>query len=391
MKKGMIWLLCSCLLFTPYSKKQVMVFADQEVTSNPNLDVHAPSAILIEATTGRVLYEKNSDEKLYPASMTKMMGMYLILDAIAQNKLKWEDEVTASEYACSMGGTQIYLEPGEKMTVEDMFKSVAINSANDAITALGEHLAGTNKGFVDLMNKTAKKFAMNNTNFKNPTGFDDLEHVTTARDMSLIAKELVKFDELLFRFTCLKEAYVREGTSDPFWLVNTNRMLGNYNGMDGLKTGFTSMAGYNLTATAKRNGIRVISVVMHEETIQKRSQDTTTLLNYGFANLKVLTIFATNTVIYKHKFQNTLEKEVELKNDKEVYVIVSKETKIDDLYADIEMVKTSAPLKAGEVVAILRIHEKNGTIHRFEIKIDRDIAKSTFWDYLLANLSRLFA
>ena len=272
MKKVLCFL---CLFFIAFSVKAEESKVDYTLAQN------AESAILIEASTGKILFEKNSHEKLSPASMTKMMSMLLVMEAIENDVIKWDDIITVSQRASSMGGSQILLEVGEKMSVEDLFKSICINSANDAITALGEHIAGSTPAFVSLMNKTAKQLGMNNTNFVNPTGFDDENHYTTPYDMALVASELVKFNEDLFRFTRLKEDYVRKDSSNPFWLVNTNKMLGHFDGLDGLKTGFTSKANYNLTATAKRNGVRLISVVMNVDTIAHRSQDTATLLNYG--------------------------------------------------------------------------------------------------------------
>lgn len=288
MQKFFMTILFSLLALLGVNKNVTPQTINEE---KPDLALNSSSVVLIEPNSKRVIYEENKDEKHYPASMTKMMGMYIILDNIQKGNLKWNDMVTASEYASSMGGTQIFLEPNEKMSVEDLFKSVCINSANDAITALGEHIAGSTPAFVSLMNKTAKQLGMNNTNFVNPTGFDDENHYTTPYDMALVASELVKFNEDLFRFTRLKEDYVRKDSSNPFWLVNTNKMLGHFDGLDGLKTGFTSKANYNLTATAKRNGVRLISVVMNVDTIAHRSQDTATLLNYGFNKMTAIKVF----------------------------------------------------------------------------------------------------
>lgn len=205
------------------------------------LDLAARSAVLVECESGQVLYEKDARVRLYPASMTKMMGLILILEKIDEGKLSWDDEVTVSETAKSMGGTQIYLAPGETMKLIDLFKSVAINSANDAIVALGEKASGSLPAFIDDMNKKAKELKMEDTHFNNATGFDDPDHYTSALDMAKCGLELVKHGEDILRFTRMKEGYVREGTSNPFWLVNTNKMLGSYLGMDGLKTGYTNL------------------------------------------------------------------------------------------------------------------------------------------------------
>ena len=351
----------------------------------PDLALNSSSVFLIEPNSKRVIYEENKDEKHYPASMTKMMGMYIVLDNIQKGNLKWNDMVTASEYASSMGGTQIFLEPNEKMSVEDLFKSVCINSANDAITALGEHIAGSTPAFVSLMNKTAKQLGMNNTNFVNPTGFDDENHYTTPYDMALVASELVKFNEDLFRFTRLKEDYVRKDSSNPFWLVNTNKMLGHFDGLDGLKTGFTSKANYNLTATAKRNGVRLISVVMNVDTIAHRSQDTATLLNYGFNKMTAIKVFEKNDIITYVNFNNSLNTKTPVIVKEDVVVVANKEVTKEDLKAEIEITILEAPLKKGDCVGYLTIIDKDDIKHTYRIYVDEEVSKANFFDYLFKN------
>ncbi len=351
----------------------------------PDLVLNSSSVVLIEPNSKRIIYEENKDEKHYPASMTKMMGMYIVLDNIQKGNLKWNDMVTASEYASSMGGTQIFLEPNEKMSVEDLFKSVCINSANDAITALGEHIAGSTPAFVSLMNKTAKQLGMNNTNFVNPTGFDDENHYTTPYDMALVASELVKFNEDLFRFTRLKEDYVRKDSSNPFWLVNTNKMLGHFDGLDGLKTGFTSKANYNLTATAKRNGVRLISVVMNVDTIAHRSQDTATLLNYGFNKMTAIKVFEKNDIITYINFNNSLNTKTPVIVKEDVVVVTNKEVTKEDLKAEIEITILEAPLKKGDCVGYLTIIDKDNIKHTYRIYVDEEVSKANFFDYLFKN------
>lgn len=351
----------------------------------PDLALNSSSVVLLEPNSKRVIYEENKDEKHYPASMTKMMGMYIVLDNIQKGNLKWSDMVTASEYASSMGGTQIFLEPNEKMSVEDLFKSVCINSANDAITALGEHIAGSTPAFVSLMNKTAKQLGMNNTNFVNPTGFDDENHYTTPYDMALVASELVKFNEDLFRFTRLKEDYVRKDSSNPFWLVNTNKMLGHFDGLDGLKTGFTSKANYNLTATAKRNGVRLISVVMNVDTIAHRSQDTATLLNYGFNKMTAIKVFEKNDIITYINFNSSLNTKTPVIVKEDVVVVTNKEVTKEDLKAEIEITILEAPLKKGDCVGYLTIIDKDDIKHTYRIYVDEEVSKANFFDYLFKN------
>ncbi|MBQ9011711.1 MAG: D-alanyl-D-alanine carboxypeptidase, partial [Bacilli bacterium] len=237
MKKMLFVILCAFFIIPSISAEEL------------KLAENAKSAILIEASTGKVLFEKNADEKRVPASMTKMMSMLLIVENIENGVLKWDQKVTVSENASGMGGSQILLETGEKMTVRDLFKGVAIASGNDAVVALSEAIAGSEEGFVDMMNEKAKKLGLKNTNFKTPHGLDEANHYSSARDMSLIAKELVKHKKVL-EFTSIYEDYLRENTDKKIWLVNTNKLVRFYDGVDGLKTGYTKDAGYCLTATA---------------------------------------------------------------------------------------------------------------------------------------------
>ena len=382
MQKFFMTILFSLLALLGVNKNVTPQTINEE---KPDLALNSSSVVLIEPNSKRVIYEENKDEKHYPASMTKMMGMYIVLDNIQKGNLKWNDMVTASEYASSMGGTQIFLEPNEKMSVEDLFKSVCINSANDAITALGEHIAGSTPAFVSLMNKTAKQLGMNNTNVVNPTGFDDENHYTTPYDMALVASELVKFNEDLFRFTRLKEDYVRKDSSNPFWLVNTNKMLGHFDGLDGLKTGFTSKANYNLTATAKRNGVRLISVVMNVDTIAHRSQDTATLLNYGFNKMTAIKVFEKNDIITYVNFNNSLNTKTPVIVKEDVVVVTNKEVTKEDLKAEIEITILEAPLEKGDCVGYLTIIDKDDIKHTYRIYVDEEVSKANFFDYLFKN------
>ena len=218
------------------------------------------SAIVIEQSTGTILYDKNMHDKLAPASMTKIMTMLLIMEEIDQGRLKLEDLVRTSEYAASMGGSQIFLEEGEQMTVEDMLTAISIASANDASVAMAEKIAGSEEDFVKKMNHRVKELGLKNTKFQNSTGLPVKDHYSTAYDMAIIAKELLRYEEIT-DFTKQYEAYLREDTDKKFWLVNTNKLVKFYPGVDGLKTGFTRDAMYCLTATAKKDDMRVITVV----------------------------------------------------------------------------------------------------------------------------------
>ena len=249
--------------------------------------INSESAILLDYNSGQVLYEKNPNTILKPASMTKMMGLYLVMDAIQNNDIKLDDKVKCSLEASKIGGSQIYLKENEEITVDELIKSVCIASANDAMYLLGETVSGSNDSFVQLMNETSKKFELKNTNFTNVMGFDDANHYSTAFDMGIIAHNLLKsHKDLILKYTSMNEDYIRKDTDNPFWLVNTNKLLGDYEGLDGLKTGYTHESKYCLTATANKNNLRLIAVTMKANTIKERSSDIKALLNYGYSNYK---------------------------------------------------------------------------------------------------------
>ena len=248
------------------------------------LDVPAPSAILMDAATGTVLYEKNADEKLPPASVTKIMTLLLVMEALDSGRIGWDDMVTASEAAAAKGGSQVYLEVGEQMSMDEMLKSVVVSSANDCATALAEHVAGSEAAFVEKMNARAAELGMENTHFVNCTGLDDgenaSEHLTTARDIAIMSRELLTHEEIK-KYTTIWMDTVRNG---QFGLSNTNKLVRFYEGTTGLKTGYTSTAGHCLSASAQRDGMELIAVVLHCESSTDRFRSAKALLDYGFAN-----------------------------------------------------------------------------------------------------------
>ncbi len=254
-----------------------------------DLDVGGKSALLMDVATGTVLYEKNAHEKLAPASVTKVMTMLLIMEAVDEGKIRMEDLVTASEAAAAKGGSQIYLKVGETMVVSDMLKSIAVSSANDCACAMAEHLAGSEAAFVDMMNARARELGMNDTNFVNCTGLDDGEnadqHRTSAYDIALMSRELLKNHPKIKEFTTIWMDTVRNGAFGP---SNTNKLIRFYSGAAGLKPGFTSGAGYCLSATAEREGLELIAVVMGCETSNERTAACKSMLDYGFANFSLV-------------------------------------------------------------------------------------------------------
>ena len=255
-----------------------------------NMEIEAKSALLMDVATGTILYEQNAHETLAPASVTKVMTMLLIMEAIDSGKIGWGDTVTASEEAAAKGGSQVYLKVGESMTVEEMVKSIAVSSANDCACAMAEHLAGSEGAFVEMMNARAKELGMEDTHFVNCTGLDDdpeaSAHKTSAHDIALMSRELLKNHPDITRFTTIWMDTIRDGA---FGLSNTNKMVRFYNGCTGLKTGFTQSAGYCLSASAEREGLTLIAVVMGCETSQKRFAACKSMLDYGFANFALVT------------------------------------------------------------------------------------------------------
>ena len=383
MRKFLFGLICLSLISSFFIKENV-VKADE-------IDLNATSAVLMEPISKEVIYSKNPHEKLYPASMTKMMGLYLILEAVDNNKISFDDEVIVSSYASSMGGTQIFLEENEKMSLNDLFKSVAINSANDAIVAMGEYLASSNEKFVEMMNQKAQEFNMKDTHFVNATGFDDPNHYTSAYDMALLGSHLVEFDEKILKYTSMQEGYVRENTKEPFWLVNTNKLLKYYEGLDGLKTGYTKNAGYNLTATAKRNGVRLVSTVMHLDTIAHRSQDTIRLLDYGFSKLKAVSLFNKDDVVSSFVIDETLKKYLNVCVKQEVKLIIEKNENIDDIKIKAVLEKNLDKYDLGEEVGYLEIITPSNKIFKYKIYASNEVKGINFFMYLINIFKRLFS
>ncbi len=352
------------------------------VKADTDLAPNAKSAILIEASTGKIIYEKNSHEKLAPASMTKMMSMLVIVESIEKGIIGWDDMVTASENASKMGGSQILLETGEQMSVSDLFKGVAVASGNDAVVALAEAIAGTEDEFVNMMNQRAKELGLTDTVFKNPHGLDDANHYSSAYDMMLIAKELVKHERVL-EYTSIYEDYLRKGTSKELWLVNTNKLTRFYPGVDGLKTGYTDTAGYCLTATAKKNGMRLIAVAMGEADGKVRNAEVTSMLDYGFAQYKVNEILNTSTIISKVEIEKGKEKQVELVPLQNATVVTRKTETLGKITYDLHLNAVKAPVKVGDKVGTLDILENGNKIDQIDVTVKENVKKANFFDLFL--------
>lgn len=372
-------ILISLLLIFP-----VIVYADEDLAPN------AKSAIMIEASTGEILFQKNKDEKLPPASMTKMMSMLLIMEEIEKGSLKWDEVITASANAASMGGSQIFLEAGEKMTVEELLKGISIASGNDATVAMAERISGSEESFVKKMNDKVKELGLKNTHFSNATGLTIDNHYSSSYDMAMIAKELIKHEKIL-EFTGTYEEYLRKNTESPFWLVNTNRLVRFYDGVDGLKTGFTKEAGYCLTSTAKRDGMRLITVVMNEETSEKRSADTSRMLDYGFNTYMVENIIDDNSEIGKKEVELGKVKEVKIVPKDNITILSKKSDKKRNISYETEVDNIVAPVKKGDVVGKINIIENNKVISTVDATVLEDIDKANIFIVLLRNMKEMLS
>lgn len=377
MRKILIFTLF-CLFLIPINK----------VYSEMNLAEGAKSAILIEASTGEILYQKNAYEKLPPASMTKMMSMLLIMEDIEKGNLKWDEMITASDKAASMGGSQIFLKAGEKMSVADMLKGISIASGNDATVAMAERISGTEEEFVKRMNSKGKELGLKNTNFVNATGLDTDNHYSSAYDMALIAKELVKHEKIL-EFSSTYEDYLRKDTKNPFWLVNTNKLVKFYSGVDGLKTGFTSGAGYCLTSTAKKENMRLITVVMNEETAAKRSSDTTQMLDYGFNTYVVKTIVDDKKVIGKANVFLGDKKVVDITSLEEVTILKKKTDEDRNISYKVNIQTLTAPIKKGDKVGTIDIIEDGKVISTISATVIEDVNKANIFKIFIRTAANI--
>ena len=355
------------------------------ISENAPFDVDAVSAVLMDVRTGEILYAKNPDQALSPASVTKVMTLLLVMEAIEAGKIAWEDTVTASERATSMGGSQIYLEVGEQMSVEDLVKSVVIASANDAALALAEHLAGSEEAFVKKMNDRARELGMRNTHFENTNGLDDstVNHVTSARDIAIMSRALLSHEEIL-RFTKTWQDTIRNG---EFTLTNTNRLVRFYPGATGLKTGSTSKAKFCISASAERDGMHLVAVVMASPTRDVRNETAKKLLDYGFANYASYheageSLGSLPVRGGVRDLCGVSSKEISLLVDKADAKNIVKKIQISD--------RLTAPVLKGEVVGEIGYYVGERKIGSSQIVSDEAISRIGFGDFFLRMLRNFF-
>lgn len=355
-------------------------------SENDSLKLESASAVLMEGSTGQIIYEKNKDEQLHPASITKIMTLLLIYEALDEGRFTLDDEVTVSEHAASLGGSQVFLEPNEVQTVETMIKCIAVVSANDASVAMAEYVAGTEEEFIARMNTRAKELGMNNTNFVNSYGLDDDNHYSTAYDVALMSRELIsRFPEISNYSTIWMDTIIhktKKGESE-FGLSNTNRLVRFYKGITGLKTGSTGLAKYCLSATARRDGMDLIAVVMASPTTKERFNEATKLLDYGFANCTLYVDNNDNLEVKPITVSRGVKDELNYKVNNKFSYLCDRDTNPEDITRKIYLEeKVEAPIKENDKVGELEYLINNKSIGKVDIVAGETIEKSTLKDCL---------
>lgn len=357
--------------------------------SNVKLAPDAKSAILIERDTGKTLFDKNANEKLPPASMTKIMTLLLIMESLDKGKLKMDEMVRVSERASSMGGSQIFLEAGEEMSVENLLKGIAIASGNDASVALAERIAGSEEAFVKKMNEKVKALNLENTKFQNTTGLPAEDHYSTSYDMAIIAKELLKY-ETITKFTSIYEDYLRKGEENEFWLVNTNKLVKFYPGVDGLKTGFTNEAKYCLTATAKKNDMRVIAVVMGAETPKKRNATVSSMLDYAFNHFETKKLYEKDQLITKLQLTKAENKNINIVASQSISTLHEKGASTEKIKTVVELDDNiTLPMEKGEQVGTLYVKNGEKILSKTPLTIDQDVKRASYITFLKRSLQKM--
>lgn len=399
MKKVFCFLLCLLTMFTTsfnvsgadrLVKEEEGIVVNNSAVQSPSaenlpVEIHAKSAVLMEVSSGEVLLQYNADEKLFPASVTKIMTILLVAEAIDENKITLADKVVCSVNAASKGGSQIWLEEGEEMTVDELLRATAIGSANDAATLLGEYVAGSEQGFIDMMNLRAKELGMNNTNFENATGLDDTTdtHLTTARDIGIMSVELLKHD-FITDYTTVWMDSLRNGETE---LVNTNKLVRFYSGTTGLKTGTTAKAGCCVSASAKRDGLHLVAVVMGSATSDERFNSAKAMLNWGFSNYLCFKPEIDTTSVEKIVVQKGRTPFVETEIP-EITSIALKKGEETGVVVKIEVDENlTAPIEKGQTLGVISIETPSEKKYEYKITAKNKVEKLTFLDCVVKSLN----
>jgi len=396
-KKGFIIIALALIIIfiqSIFLPVHVAAFAPKEsknsLDGQGGINVDARSAILLEPNSGNVIYEKNSHEKFAPASVTKIMTMLLTMEEVDSGKIKLSDKVTISENAKKMGGSSMLLDTGEVRTVEELLKGIAIASGNDAAVAMAEYLGGSQDNFVIMMNKRAQELGMKDTTFKNCTGLSADGHVTTAYDISLMSRELLKHPKIL-KYTGTYMETISEGRKSPIGLVNHNKLVRFFKGCDGLKTGFTDEAKYCISATAVRDGVRVLAVIMGAPTYKVRNKDASMLMNYGFSKYEQKKVVSKDNQVAKVNLNKKGDKFFIAKACDDLTIIVPKGNggKVTNK-CFFKMKKDSKIIKKGSVVGYSEYYLNDKSIGKVNIYCDRDIKKGGFLENLKNDFNKIF-
>jgi D-alanyl-D-alanine carboxypeptidase (penicillin-binding protein 5/6) len=373
-------LACLFFLVTPHP---AWALSEQDLAPN------AASAVLMDAGSGTILFEKNGHKPLPPASITKVMTMLLVMEAVQQGKIKMTDMVRVSEKAASMGGTQVFLEPGERMNVQDLLKAVAIASGNDASVALAEFIGGTEEHFVQMMNEKAKQLGMKNTHFQNSNGLPEPNHYSSAHDIALMSRELLKYPEIV-KFTGIYQDYLRQNTEKPFWLVNTNKLVRYYPGVDGLKTGFTSEAKFCLTATAKRGNMRLIAVVMGEPEVKTRNREVSAMLDFAFNQYNSHILYKKGDVIAERHVEKGDPATIRIHAGHTFSVLLKKGEDPGSYKRHIIWKELKAPIRKGEVIGKLQFVKDGRIAAEMELAAATEIRKASLWSTWKRAMGEMF-
>ncbi|MDF9840429.1 D-alanyl-D-alanine carboxypeptidase (penicillin-binding protein 5/6) [Paenibacillus sp. PastF-1] len=355
-----------------------------------DLAPNARSAILMDAVTGTIIYEKNSHDKLPPASITKIMTMLLTVEALDEGRLQLTDMVRTSEYAASMGGSQIFLEPGEEMSVDEMLKGIAMASGNDASVAMAEKIAGSESAFVDMMNSKAAELGLKDTHFANCNGLPAENHYSSAHDIAVISRELLKHERII-KYTGSYQDYLRKDTKKPFWLVNTNKLVRFYTGADGLKTGYTSEAKFCLSATASRDGLRAVAVVLGEPNTKTRNSEVSGMFDYLFSQYKVHTIYKPGDAIGSLKIEKGVKKELPITAKETYSVLLKKGVTQEGIRNEVVLQNNiKAPVAADQTIGKLVVYQGTSVIKEYELKAGEAVPKAGFWKLFKRTAGSLF-
>ncbi|MFC5448012.1 D-alanyl-D-alanine carboxypeptidase family protein [Paenibacillus aestuarii] len=387
LKKGFISFICLQIALLLVVQG---AFAAEKQPASVDLTPNAQSAVLMDADTGTVISEKNKDTKLPPASITKIMTMLLIMEAVDQGKIKMDEKVRTSEYAASMGGSQIFLEPGEEMSVQEMIKGIAMASGNDASVAMAEKIAGSEENFVQMMNERAQQLGMKNTHFSNCNGLPVANHYTTANDIAIMSRELLKHEGIT-KFTGVYQDYLRKDSPKPFWLVNTNKLVRFYSGADGLKTGYTSEAKFCLSATAKRDNFRVIAVVLGEPNTKTRNAEVTKLFDYAFAQYSNYPLFKSGDSLGNFTVNKGEVSSVPLVAKQNYSILMKKGEATQNIRHELQIdPNLKAPIALGQPIGKIVVYNGDTVMAEYPLESPIAVNKASWWKLFKRTTANLF-